>query len=402
MPRRKLPAAVAPVDTKNLFLRGTKGWARINVNGERKQVALRTSDVKEAQKLRDDLVRQADNIRAGRLPEAPVVIQSPPKVRLWEDAVEGWLRVQEADDLEQGETSTSRRYKVSVRQLSLSFEGEELTSINKGAIIDWVLGRKEAMKAASTIRNDVTALGKVLAHAFDYEWIPSNPVTSFDRKKYIRADEDAICPPEDYAISCLISEIGGWSQDMANLVLWLRETGMRLHEALSIWREDVHPCGTRATLRRGVKRNRAGARTRTIFLGRAAALLRHMPSRGRLFAKLHPDSDVVSSRYGQWHRQRQGREDRAAAAEGRQAVQLERFRLHDLRHSFAIATMIDDRKNIYELQQHLGHTQIGVTEKYIRFLKGEGAQRVHYRRPDLFGSMPLGDPNAQVKLTLVA
>jgi hypothetical protein len=37
-------------------------------------------------------------------------------------------------------------------------------------------------------------------------------------------------------------------------------------------------------------------------------MLAEMPDKGRLFAELHVDSAVVSTRYGQWKRQKQGRE----------------------------------------------------------------------------------------------
>jgi integrase len=106
---------------------------------------------------------------------------------------------------------------------------------------------------------------------------------------------------------------------MARLIRWLPETGMRLAEAVNLRAEDIHPGGRKATLRRGVKRNRGdgGPATRTISLGRtASAMLAEMPGKGRLFADLHVDSAVVSTRYGQWKRQKQGRENRAAEAEG--------------------------------------------------------------------------------------
>ncbi|WP_160299872.1 hypothetical protein [Belnapia sp. F-4-1] len=57
--------------------------------------------------------------------------------------------------------------------------------------------------------------------------------------------------------------------------------------------------------------------TRTINLGAAAVMLAELPKRGRLFARLPSDSAVVSTRYGQWRRQRQARENRAAEADVR-------------------------------------------------------------------------------------
>jgi integrase len=110
--------------------------------------------------------------------------------------------------------------------------------------------------------------------------------------------------------------------------------------------------------------------------------------RGHLFTAISTDSAVVSTRYGQWRRQCQGREDRAAAVEGRPSVIMPCFRLHDERHSFAIASLIDDPTCLYQLMEHLGHSSVKTTEVYTRFLRGEGAQRRHTRRVGLFGSLP--------------
>src|SRR4051794_38949990 len=164
---------------------------------------------------------------------------------------------------------------------------------------------------------------------------------------------------------------------------------MRLAEALNIRREDIHKGGPHATLRHGVKCNKSGLKTRTIHLGRAPAMLDTMPQHDRLFARLSTDSAIVSTRYGQWRRQRQGRENRAAEAEGWKPVALLVFRLHDLRHAYAIVSLVDDPTCIYRLSVHLGHTSVKTTEIYTRFLKGEGAQRQNTRDPALFGSLPV-------------
>lgn len=140
----------------------------------------------------------------------------------------------------------------------------------------------------------------------------------------------------------------------------------------------------------GVKRNRGadgGPMTRTINLGCAAPLLREMPTKGRLFATLRSDSAVVSTRYGQWRRQRQGREKRAAEAAGREAVTFKLYRLHDLRHAFAVASLVDDPDCIYRLSEHLGHTLVSTTEIYTGHLRRDGAMWRYSRDPAMFGSL---------------
>lgn len=98
-------------------------------------------------------------------------------------------------------------------------------------------------------------------------WITNNPIKDFDRSAFIGHDADTLNSPLDVELAEVIEEVRAWHPGVARLMVWLRETGMRLDEALSIYRSDIHPCGTKATLRRGVKRNnKAGYKTRTISL----------------------------------------------------------------------------------------------------------------------------------------
>ena len=106
------------------------------------------------------------------------------------------------------------------------------------------------------------------------------------------------------------------------------------------------------------------------------------------------DSAVVSTRYGRWRRQRQGREDRTAVVAAREAAILEAPPLHDLRHAFACAPLMADDTCIYRLSLHLGHTMVQTTEIYTAHLRKDGAMWAYGRRPDLFGSLRPADGKA--------
>jgi integrase len=326
---------------------------------------------------------------------------------MWQDAVVGALAkldaLQTSGQLSPG---TVARYNVSIDQITLALGWTEsgeiadvpLEDITDATISDFIDARNAEGRKPSTILNDLTAWSKVMAYARIQRWVPENLIKAVDRNDLVGARKSVVRPPEDTDLAILIAEVSGWSPDMGRLLLWLRETGMRLAEALNLRRSDIHPCGTKATLRLGVKRNRGadgGPMTRTIDLGRAAAMLADMPAKGRLFAKLPADSACVSTRYGQWRRQKQGRENRAAEAEGREAVVFKTYRLHDLRHSFAVASLIDDPTCIYRLSEHLGHTLVTTTEIYTGHLRKNGAQWRYSRDTALFGSLPADPKEAQ-------
>ncbi len=100
-------------------------------------------------------------------------------------------------------------------------------------------------------------------------------------------------------------------------------------------------------------------------------MLADAPKAGRLF-KDYPN---FSSNVGQAMR----RIEKAEAKAGRVFV---RFRIHDLRHRFAVR-WLKHGGNIYLLSKHLGHTSVKTTEIYLDFLTEEerevaqkGAQRM--------------------------
>ena len=375
---------------RNLQLRGSTWYVRYKLGGKPQLQSLGTSDVKAARRARDKVLKEATTLRSGVIREAE---------KTWHDAVNGYLDHRKQLTANRSlSANTVQRYGVSLVQLTLALAGEPdednvfppvpLSAITVGTLKDYSKARYEEGRSTSTILNDITAMSRALQYAVVSGWVEQNVAKIFDRSMFVGTTVDDLNPPNDEQAQALVDEVAVWNADMATLFRFLRGTGMRLAEALNLQAEDIHPDGVRATLVRGVKRNKDGLKTRTINLGQAAELLSLLPKRGRLFARLHTDSAVVSTRYGQWRRQRQGREDKSAAEEGRDAETLQKFRIHDLRHAYAIASLIDDDTCLYRLSEHLGHSTIKTTEGYTRFLRGLGAHRRYGRRTDLFGSLP--------------
>jgi len=387
MPPKNLP----PDPDRNLQLRGDTYYVRYKLGGATHRESLGTSDIKAARKARDRILTKVIDRRDG-VPQ--------PVVHTWQQAVDGALAHMRGQ-ARAGELAESAvaRYETSIVQVSLALgmTGADddapipLDTVTRRTVADFVDARRDEERATSTVLNDLTAWSRVMSYAVAREMIESNPVREIDRRELVGRRRQEVNPPTDPEVAMLAEIVAEWSPDMSLLIRWLRETGMRLAESLQLRAEDIHPCGMRATLKKGVKRNRGsegGVMTRTIHLGRAARFLADMPKRGRLFARLHPDSAVTSTRYGQWCRQRQGREDRAAKAEGRDPVRLDRYRLHSERHAFAVASLVDDPDCIYRLSAHLGHTKVATTEIYTEHLKKDGAMWHYSRRPDLFGGLP--------------
>ncbi len=330
-----MPQPKSTVDPDhNLLERNGIWYVRYKIGGKSRCQSLHTTDVRKARKERDRILKGVAAQREGHVIEAE---------KTWADAVEGYLARQQGL-VRAGElaASAAQRYGVSIVQITLALgwepgDGEDgdperavpLSAITKGTITEFVDARREEGRATSTILNDITAWSHVLSYAENRDWIDANPLRSIERRKLVGNRRTVLRPPTDPEVDELIREVAEWSPDIARLFGWLRETGMRLAEALNLRASDIHPCGTQATLRVGVKRNRGdgGPMTRTIDLGRAAALLSDLPTKGRLFSALPADSAVVSTHYGQWRRQKQGRENRAAEKEDREPIILPEFRI---------------------------------------------------------------------------
>ncbi|WP_256138041.1 tyrosine-type recombinase/integrase, partial [Komagataeibacter swingsii] len=101
----------------------------------------------------------------------------------------------------------------------------------------------------------------------------------------------------------------------------------------------------------------------------ATALLEQAPRTGCLF----PNRDGqpyrnAASNYGQVMR-------RVAAQCAAEGIPFTRFRIHDLRHAFAIR-WLKAGGDIYRLSRHLGHTSVKTTEIYLSALTADELDRV--------------------------
>ena len=249
----------------HLFQRGDAWYVRYECYGRDERRSLGTSDVKKARKERDRILAEVAARRRG---------EPAPVARTWQQAVRGYLALA-AGHVRSGKltASTQRRYEVSIVQITLAVAGEpddsgetpavELEAITKATLLDFVEARRNDDLSSSTLLNDLTAWSRVLAYAEGKGWIELNVARAFDRRMFVGTNASELNPPTDSEVAMLVDEVGGWSSEMALLIRWLRETGMRLAEALQARAEDIHPDRLRITLSRGVKRGRV----RTIHLG---------------------------------------------------------------------------------------------------------------------------------------
>jgi len=226
-------------------------------------------------------------------------------------------------------------------QLGPHFDGKPLPSITTGEIGDYVAARQRAGATNATIRRDLTTLSRVLALAASKGIVASNAADGYDRK-LVRERKATIRAPEDSTVEAAALAVAPVVPQMANLVRFLRANGMRAGEALRATWGDVR--GDELT----IHETKSG-RARTINVQALPAKPKGANATDRVFADMPEDSLTLAGKWS-WLR--------------RKCPTLPRFRLHDLRHAYAIGEIRTGR-DIYDLSGHMGHSSVKVTEVYL-------------------------------------
>jgi integrase/recombinase XerD len=215
-----------------------------------------------------------------------------------------------------------------------------------------------------TIRNDLSVLSVAAEYAIEQEWAGTNPVTQLGKRalRYKKA-VFVLPPPED--IETALASVSGPLEDLCR---FLRHTGARRDEARDLHWNDVDIARRSATLR-----DTKNGTSRTIALNDEAVAIVNARPRSLLCPNVFTRLD--GKPYGQvspgWREGQYRAIKRAAETKGK----YHRFRLHDLRHIYAIE-YLRGGGNLYTLQKQLGHGSIRQTEEYLQFLTPEEQERV--------------------------
>lgn len=339
------------IGSSNLYQRGDTWWGRCKIAGREYRSSLRTTDRREA-------VRRYKAWRT-KLERQEI---GDPDAQTFKEAVIKWA----LEILPQAvKPSVAKRYLVSVRQLEDVFGDLRMDEITTAKIGEYI-SRRSQLATNATIRRDLTALSRLLSACVAWGWRQDNPAKFYDRS-IIRERRDPIHPPRAQDVDTLIAAC---PKSMADILRLLDQTGMREAEAVTLSSDQIDWQSNTITLIR-TKTNRP----RTIpFLtkGGDAGIVLHAyrDVTGTLFrSSLGVQYSVVgfSGGVGRIMRETIERERKAGSA-------FRRFRVHDLRHGFAIRAL-QNGMGIYQVQRHLGHTSVKTTEIYLDHLTDEQAHQ---------------------------
>lgn len=327
----------------NLYKRGGTWYLRIQSGRREHRRSLQTGSRVEAKARRDKIV--ADLRHEKFHGEAR---------HTWQAAALKW-----AEEYLPGiAPGTAKRYRVSARKFYEVFANLHVDEIDRKQVL------KVATRAGvsnATRRRDLTALSSILHCCMQWQWVETNAARALDRS-IIPERRDPVRIPDDKEVATLTAAC---PPGLARMVQFLALTGCREEEAAGLERTQVDARRGEVTFLR-TKTNRP----RTIAL---ASPVRPGWTGTGVVTALHMTEPFVF-----WH----GRGDRYRNVASRLAEiigelaenkKLAHFRVHDLRHRFAVR-WLQAGGDIYALSRHLGHSSVKTTEGYLRYLSQAPAQ----------------------------
>jgi integrase/recombinase XerD len=326
----------------NLYKRGATWWLRTSINGAEHRESLRCGDVKSARARRDK-----------RLQEIAESRWSGPR-RSWQEAVTAYVE-HAADHVA---PNTLKRYAVSLMQCAPFLETLDVAAID-GAVIMGLIAQRRKAATNATVKRDLTVVSQVLAHSEALGWREGNPALT--KRKLFRERRDPIVLPDPKDVELVIARCGPRLGALVR-VAWL--TGCRQNELVTAeWRYFNAKARTLEIIGKGNHR-------RTISLsGEASAQIAAQPralGSDLIFYRDTPDGPALFENAASDFGHVRKRVEKSANG-------FRRFRYHDLRHLFAVEELRRGR-GIYDLQKHLGHSSVQVTELYLQFLTPEEAE----------------------------
>lgn len=333
-------------EPNHLYQRGGIFYARVTINGREQRESLKTRDRKEAERRLEPWLKD-------RSPYHGTLRHTFREAgALWFEAgnwkpktLKGYAALLGILDKHLGDLFWDQ---VDKRRL------QELASDLRQVKAD---GKKGA--GTATINRYMTVISGIADHVRELPgWPELNPVSTLPRKPRREKRETYVRPPAE-DIEAYFARMQGVFGDLCRVALL---TGARRDELVMLKADDA----------RGGKFQlwRTKSLFRVISISpEVQAIVAKQPTHKSGFLFVTSNGGPYKRATEMW-REVVIRAQKMAQAQGRT---LTRMRFHDLRHEYAIRYLENGGK-IYTLQKLLGHSSIGQTEWYLRYLTPEQAE----------------------------
>ena len=317
-----------------MFKRAGVWWTCIRHNGRKIQKSLETSDKKLAQdieaKIRTEIV------------EGSYFEKLVGRNKTFGDMMDKFM----AEHAPTVSENTQRSYTTSLKFLLPHFGDSNLISISPKMISRYKVLRKGDGVKPATVNRELAMLSKAFSLAAkEWEWLKDNPVSRVSKEKENNARDRWLSKDEEKR---LLDNSPEW---IKQIIIFSLNTGLRLGELTGLeWsRVDI----SNKTI---LIDNSKNGEQRTIPLNKYALDV----VKQRLRVKSLKYDYVFINRYS-WKINPNSLRD--AFRKILRKVEIDDFRLHDLRHSFATRLTQSD-VDLYKISKLLGHKDIKMTQRY--------------------------------------
>jgi len=275
----------------------------------------------------------------------------------------GALTVKEFSETYMEEYSKSRNKKKSQlrKQVALKFINQFLGDLNLDAVTlahlhKYVKHRKSQGLSDATVNREITILKHLLNYAAECGVIESNPVEKFKRLREEQRERPRFTEDQVQKV------IDAVRPDCRPLFIFIRETGCRREEALSLQHWKIQEESRLVVFSEGTKSKRfryAGLTDEALLAVKTLPKHKDCPY---VFYNLKSND--------RWH------DCRKPWEQAREKVGLPEIQVKDLRRHYAIE-LAEDGANMHDIQSVLGHASVATTEKhYAQFSPKHSAKRI--------------------------
>lgn len=331
-----------------IYLRGKVYWVRFEVDGQEIRQSARTTSRTAALAYLKELREEAGRIaRGGRVRHT------------YREAMERFL-VEYLPTLKPG---AATRYASSARMLHDHFQGLYLDQIDTKVVKAFISARRRDGQVRTkrdgtvtrrpilpvTVKRDLACLGSVLTRAVEWDMIDHNPLKAAKelglrendgRVRYLTRDEYEL----------LLAEA---SATLRAMIIVFVATGLRKEELLSLKWPQVDLI-----------------RKQIVLTTTKSGKPRVVPLSDEASAQLSAQPRLLKQQWVWHHDGARYIDIRVGFAGACRRANIENFRVHDLRHTFAswaiqgLHSWQTERMDLYRLSKWLGHSTTRMTERY--------------------------------------
>lgn len=326
----------------SIYKRGKTWWGRLQRNNVEQRRSLKTTDKTIAERRYRAWREELDATAWGEKPRHSYI-----------DAEARFIK----EHLPNIKHSSAVRYGYSLDILTEHLSGKMLHEITSETMMEIETRRRNDGVKPATIIRDLQCLSALMSHAVDLEWIETNPVPAFlkrrqkrglkksePRERYLSEDEETkllkVCAP-----------------DLSMTIALAIDTGLRRNELFSLTWPQID-------FQRGIIRTTAetkSSRDRPVPLPpRSAQNLAQLSRPKPLgYVLINPKTET------RFIEREKGLEN------ARRNAGLATLRWHDLRRTAGCRWLQREGKTMAEVSVLLGHSSVTVTERHYAFLDRE-------------------------------